>query len=184
MTPNIFEAEALTGIRVRDMDSANLAAHRIQDYGSRSSHHQGRAPGLHRSPFAVAKRSIIFQEKEWQGQNHGVGCTYSAALTSYLALDFSLKEAAKKAKEFAEKSLRGSMQIGKGVGPVNQAAFLREEADRFRVLCDMQRALDLIRDEPGICEVIPKNGSNLGMATTTSCIFERYSSARGKISEN
>ena len=95
------------------------------------------------------------------GQNHGVGCTYSAALTSFLALGCSLKEAAQKAKKFAEKALRGSMRIGKGVGPVNQVAYLREEANRFRVLCDMQKALDLIRDEPGIFEVIPETGSNL-----------------------
>ena len=77
---------------------------------------------------------ILLPGERVKGENHGVGCTYSAALTSFLALGSSLKEAARQAKKFAEKALLGSMRVGKGVGPVNQAAYLRQEANRYRVL--------------------------------------------------
>ena len=65
---------------------------------------------------------ILLPGERVAGENHGVGCTYSAALTSFLALGISLKEAARQAKRFAERALLGSMRVGKGVGPVNQAA--------------------------------------------------------------
>ncbi len=99
-----------------------------------------------------------------KGQNHGVGCTFSAALTSFLAMGCSLKEAAQKAKEFAKRALRGSFHVGKGVGPVNQAAFLREEASRYHVFCDIRDAVDLLGNELNLFKVVLHPGSNLGMA--------------------
>jgi hydroxymethylpyrimidine kinase / phosphomethylpyrimidine kinase / thiamine-phosphate diphosphorylase len=65
---------------------------------------------------------ILLPGKRVKGENHGVGCTYSAALTAFLARGYSLKEAARQAKGFAERALLGSMRVGKGVGPVSQAA--------------------------------------------------------------
>ena len=150
-TPNIFEAEALTGIRVRDMDSANLAAQKIMGFGSGAVIVKGGhldCTDLLAEGFSVCHLS----SERVKGQNHGVGCTFSAALTSYLAMGCSLKEAAQNAKEFAKRALRGSFHVGKGVGPVNQAAFLREEASRYHVLCDMQDAVDLLGNEPKIFE--------------------------------
>ena len=180
VTPNIFEAEALTGIRVRDMDSANLAAYNILDLGPGAVIIKG--GHLDCIDLLLEGEEIHhLPGKRVDGQNHGVGCTYSAALTSFLALDFSLKEAAKKAKRFAEESLRGSMLIGKGVGPVNQVASLHEEANRFRVLCDMQKALDLIRDESGFFEVIPEQGANLGMAIPEATLSGDIAALDGKL---
>jgi hydroxymethylpyrimidine/phosphomethylpyrimidine kinase len=162
-TPNIFEAEALTGIRVRDMDSASLAARRIMGFGSRSVIVKG--GHLDCTDLLMEGLTVCYLPSERvKGQNHGVGCTFSAALTSFLARGCSLKEAAQNAKEFAKRALRGSFHVGKGVGPVNQAAFLREEASRYRVLCDMRDAVDLLGIEPKIFELIPDSGSNLGMA--------------------
>lgn len=162
-TPNIFEAEALTGIRVRDMDSASLAARKILSFGSRAVIVKG--GHLDCTDLLMEGLTVCHLPSERvKGQNHGVGCTFSAALTSFLAMGCSLKEATQNAKEFAKRALRGSFHVGKGVGPVNQAAFLREEASRYHVLCDMRDALDLLGIEPKIFELIPDWGSNLGMA--------------------
>jgi len=73
--------------------------------------------------------AVLLPGERVAGENHGVGCTYSAALTAFLALGSSLKEAARQAKWFAERALLGSMRVGKGVGPVNQAAYLLQEAN-------------------------------------------------------
>ena len=142
-TPNIFEAEALTGIHVRDVDSANLAAQKILSYGPGAVIVKGGHLDC-TDLLADGTGVCLLSSERVAGQNHGVGCTFSAALTSYLSLGCTVPEAAQNAKEFAKRALRGSFQVGKGVGPVNQAAFLREEASRYRVLCDLQRALDLL----------------------------------------
>jgi len=121
VTPNIFEAQALTGIEVRDRDSALLAAQKILQLGPKAVIVKG--GHLDCTDLLVEGVEIILLPGERvAGENHGVGCTYSAALTSFLALGSPLKKAARQAKRFAERALLGSMRVGKGVGPVNQAA--------------------------------------------------------------
>jgi hydroxymethylpyrimidine kinase / phosphomethylpyrimidine kinase / thiamine-phosphate diphosphorylase len=121
VTPNIFEARALTGIEVRDRDSALLAAQKILLLGPEAVIVKGGHLDC-TDLLAVGEEVILLPGERVAGGNHGVGCTYSAALTAFLAMGFSLKEAARQAKKFAEKALLGSMRVGKGVGPVNQAA--------------------------------------------------------------
>jgi hydroxymethylpyrimidine/phosphomethylpyrimidine kinase len=133
VTPNIFEAQALTGIEVRDRDSANQAAQKILQLGPKAVIVKG--GHLDCTDLLMEGVEVILLPGERvKGENHGVGCTYSAALTSFLALGSPLKEAARQAKKFAERALLGSMRVGKGVGPVNQAA--AGAANRCRVLCD------------------------------------------------
>lgn len=163
VTPNIFEAEAITGVRVNDAASAELAAGKILELGAEAAVVKGghldctdilREEGhMHRLPG-----------RRVAGGNHGVGCTYSAALTAFLAQGRSLREAALLAKTFAAGAISRSMPVGRGAGPVNQSGLLREEAERFRVLCDLQEAADLVLGEPEIRRLIPDEGSYLGMA--------------------
>jgi hydroxymethylpyrimidine kinase/phosphomethylpyrimidine kinase len=163
VTPNIFEAQALTAVQVRDRDSAYLAAQKILQLGPKAVIVKG--GHLDCTDLLVEGDEVTFLPgSRVAGENHGVGCTYSAALTSFLALGSPLKEAARKAKKFAERALLGSMQVGKGVGPVSQVAHLRQEANRYRVLCEVQEAADLLLHEPKIFEIIAEAGSSLGMA--------------------
>ena len=177
-TPNIFEAEALTGIRVRDVDSANLAAQKILRYGPRAVIVKGGHLDC-TDLLAEGTRVCLLPSERVAGENHGVGCTFSAALTSYLGLGCTIQEAAQNAKEFAKRALRGSFHVGKGVGPVNQAAFFRDEASRYRVLCDMQKALDLLVDEPKISELISDSGSNIAMAVPDAATPDDVASVDG-----
>ena len=163
VTPNIFEAEALTGVRVKDLEGAELAARRLMDLGAKAAVVKGGhldCTDLLREEGAVHK----LQGKRVAGGNHGVGCTYSAALTSFLALGSPLLDAALKAKEFAALAVAKSMDVGHGAGPVNQAATKLEEADRFRVLCDVQEAVERLLAEPNLITVISEAGSNIGEA--------------------
>ncbi len=137
VTPNIFEAEALAGIPVRDMESALQAARNIMRLGAQAVVVKG--GHLDCTDLVMVKdRTIYLSSERIAGENHGIGCTFSAALTSFLAMGCSIEDAARKAKEFAKSSLRGSLRVGKGVGPVNQSAALRDEASRYRVLSDLE----------------------------------------------
>ncbi len=78
----------------------------------------------------------LIEGRRVRGGNHGVGCTYSASLTAFLALGNSLLESARRAQRFASEAVSHSFDVGRGVGPVDQAGALREEAARFRDLSD------------------------------------------------
>lgn len=132
ITPNIFEARALSGILVSDRKSALLAGRRILDLGARAVVIKG--GHLDCIDLLLEKdgpvEGILLVGARVAGENHGVGCTYSAALTSYLAMNRGLHEAANQAKRFAEQALLGSMRVGRGVGPVSQTTHLLSLARR------------------------------------------------------
>jgi hydroxymethylpyrimidine/phosphomethylpyrimidine kinase len=121
VTPNIFEAQALTGIEVRDRQTADLAAKRILEAGARAVIIKGGHLDCI-DLLMTENQAILLPGERVKGENHGVGCTYSAALTAFLAMGHSLQEAALLAKRFAERALLGSMRLGRGVGPVSQAS--------------------------------------------------------------
>lgn len=141
VTPNIYEAEALSGIEVKDAASAEQAARRIADLGARAVIVKG---------GHLDCTDLVFQDDEVHllkgkrviGGNHGVGCTYSASLTAFLARGMPLIEAAAKAKLFAAQAISRSMDVGRGVGPVDQSGSLREDAGRFVALLKEKGCLD------------------------------------------
>jgi hydroxymethylpyrimidine kinase/phosphomethylpyrimidine kinase len=135
VTPNIFEAKALAGIEVKDVASAQLAARRIADLGECAVIIKG---GHLDCTDLLLEGGIVHLLKGQRvaGGNHGVGCTYSASLTAFLAKGMRLKEAAKKAKQFAAQAISWSMPVGRGVGPVDQAGALRDKAHKFDALSD------------------------------------------------
>jgi len=52
--------------------------------------------------------------------NHGSGCTFSAAICGFLTLELDLYSAVVSAKEYITQALKASYQVGHGHGPVNQ----------------------------------------------------------------
>jgi len=163
VTPNIFEARALADVEVKDLQSAEEAAYRIADLGADAVIVKG---GHLDCTDILLERGEIQRIKghREQGGNHGVGCTYSAALTSFLARGYPMLEAAKEAQSFAASSIKNSWQVGRGVPPVNQAGAIIEDADRFRVLCEVKRAVEILRKEPALANLILKAGSDVVMA--------------------
>lgn len=142
VTPNIFEAEALTGIRVTDASSAKNAARKIAEMGAKAVIVKGGHLDLDCTDLLLKDEEVqLFKGQRVKGGNHGVGCTYSAALTSFLALGCSLEESALRAKNFAAESISHSMDVGKGVAPVNQSGKLREDAEMFRASLNAHQSL-------------------------------------------
>jgi hydroxymethylpyrimidine/phosphomethylpyrimidine kinase len=171
VTPNIFEAEALTGIRVNDVESAKLAAQKIADMGAEAAVVKG--GHLDCTDLLLEKGYVhLIRGQRRKGGNHGVGCTYSAALTSFLALGRSLEEAASSAQRFAAEAIFRSMSVGRGVAPVNQAGKLREEADGFRTQSDVRRAIEMLMHEPGLPRRLLERGWIIGMATANAIFAE------------
>lgn len=133
VTPNIFEARAIAGMEVNDIDSAEIAARRIADLGARAVIVKGGHLDCTDLVLEDGKVHLLKGERV-KGGNHGVGCTYSASLTAFLAKGLPLLEAAARAKQFAAQAISWSMNVGRGVGPVDQAGTLRDEAGRFKAL--------------------------------------------------
>ena len=124
VTPNVPEAEALTGIAIRNLDDARRAARRLCEMGAQAVLIKG-------GHLAGEATDVLFDGTEWREfpaprletrHTHGTGCTYSAAITAGLAQGMALVAAVARAKGFIHEAIRTNPGLGCGSGPVNHHA--------------------------------------------------------------
>ena len=122
LTPNIFEANLLANIIIKDIDDVEKAGEKILDYGCKSVLIKGGGiQKLKGKDFFIDKtgNNCWLKNKFIDTNNtHGSGCTLSAAICGHLALGKDLLESINNSKSFIEKSLISSYKIGAGPGPL------------------------------------------------------------------
>lgn len=123
VTPNIPEAEILSGIFIRSEDDMIKAAQIIcKKY---------RCPVLCKGGHSVNdSNDILFTDESYyrfSGEHisnpntHGTGCTLSSAIAANLAKGFQIYDAVKNAKEFINGALSAGLDLGKGSGPLDHS---------------------------------------------------------------
>ena len=125
LTPNIPEAEVLTGIGVQSLDDARRAAAALLGMGAgavliKGGHFTHTATDLLLTSAGVER--LYPAEHIDTRHTHGTGCTYSAAITAELAKGTELAEAVARAKAFITAAIATNPGLGGGSGPVNHHA--------------------------------------------------------------
>lgn len=123
ITPNVPEAEELTGMTIEDEAGMKQAAKRIvQEYGAKAvllkgGHMEGNAAAdwLYDGESFTSYKAERIPTKH----THGTGCTYSAAITAELAKGRSLQEAVQIGKDYVTAAIKYSLKLGNGNGPTN-----------------------------------------------------------------
>ncbi len=123
VTPNLPEAEVLSGMKIGSIDDMIEAAKKIQALGP--SHVLMKGGHLEDSSEAVdilydGQNFYKFTAERIKTKNtHGTGCTYASAIAAYLAKEFDVVEAVKSAKIFVTGGVKYGLEHGSGHGPVN-----------------------------------------------------------------
>ena len=123
ITPNLLEAETLTGIKITNKKKVLKACEILKSYGPKSVLIKG--GHFFESEFAEdilfdGKTFEFFSEKRINTTStHGTGCTFSSAITAFLANDKSLIDSVKGAKSYVTNAINKAYKIGKGNGPLN-----------------------------------------------------------------
>ena len=121
VTPNILEAEALTGMGISSEADMKHTAEKIVEMGARSvvvkgGHRQGPATDL----FYDGSRFQEFTAPRIDSRNiHGTGCTFASAVAAGLARGMEVIDAVALAKEYVTEAIRRSFPVGQGHGPLN-----------------------------------------------------------------
>jgi hydroxymethylpyrimidine/phosphomethylpyrimidine kinase len=124
LTPNLREAEILTGRAVTNPAQMREAARALTETGVRAV----LVKGGHLADDAL---DILYDGEKFQEfyapqiatrNTHGTGCTLSAAVTACLARGFSLDESVAAAKRYITRAIATAPGIGHGSGPVNHFA--------------------------------------------------------------
>ncbi|NLJ38401.1 MAG: bifunctional hydroxymethylpyrimidine kinase/phosphomethylpyrimidine kinase [Candidatus Atribacteria bacterium] len=125
VTPNLNEAEALSGISVCTPEEMKRSARIIHQMGSKFVLIKG---GHLENEEMVdilfdGKEDVIFSVQRQSTKNtHGTGCTYSAALAALLGLGYDVLTAVKIARRYMDTVIQYSLDLGKGCGPINHLA--------------------------------------------------------------
>ncbi len=117
ITPNILEAERLSGMKIKTIKDVRKAATAIHNMGAKNVVIKG---GHFAGKFATdllleENKFHIFSGKRINRTTHGSGCNFSASLAVSLAKGNTLKNAVKFAKEFSFKSINSSQKVGSGI---------------------------------------------------------------------
>lgn len=121
ITPNIPEAERITGLTIASLSDMELAARRIQSLGCRAVIVKGgHAVGDATDVLFDGLEFHYFKSPRIQTKNtHGTGCTFSSAIAANLARGLSLQEAAARAKHYVTTAIAHALDIGRGHGPTH-----------------------------------------------------------------
>ncbi|HXG50415.1 MAG TPA: bifunctional hydroxymethylpyrimidine kinase/phosphomethylpyrimidine kinase [candidate division Zixibacteria bacterium] len=122
VTPNVPEAEALAGMRLRRDSEIREAAEKIASLGPRAvvikgGHRRGAAVDL---LYEGGRFHEFAAPRIRTRHTHGTGCTFSAAIAAYLAKGETIERAVAGAKSFITRAIRGAFPVGAGHGPVHQ----------------------------------------------------------------
>ncbi len=123
-TPNIPEAEILSGMKIIDEAGMIEAAKRINAKFGCAVLVKGGHKVNDASDFLCidADISAWFEGKRIDTNNtHGTGCTLSSAIAANLAKGFTLDEAVRRAKEYISGALEAMLDLGKGCGPMKHS---------------------------------------------------------------
>ena len=121
VTPNVPEAEEITGIKINSVTDMKLAGEKILELGPKfvlmkGGHLDGDAVDV-----LIGENIFhVFKSKRLNRKNtHGTGCTISSAITAHLALGYDIKESVALSKKYITEAIEKSFDMGHGVGPVH-----------------------------------------------------------------
>ncbi len=125
VTPNLPEAAALASIPVDNVNQMKDAALRIANMGAgavlvKGGHLEGDETVdilWYQGVFTEFRAARVHTR-----HTHGTGCTYSAAITAFLARGLPVPDAVARAKRFIDQAIRTNPGLGAGAGPVNHWA--------------------------------------------------------------
>ncbi|WP_394325655.1 thiamine-phosphate synthase family protein [Thermococcus thioreducens] len=169
VTPNVPEAEKLTGMKVSSVEDMKKAARILVDeFGAKTAV----VKGGHLDYTDVLYWNGEFYEfrgEMIEGFTHGTGCAFSSALASLLAKGMGLPEAVEEAKRFVETAIVFSSSEGKCINPL---APLEIDVERWRTYSGLKNAVKrLVEMGELLNPFVPEVGTNFAYATPQGEVF-------------
>jgi len=122
ITPNIPEAEVITGIKINNINDLEIAGQSIIKMGINNILMKGgHLDDKMLTDILITRDNIEYFESERiiTQNSHGTGCTLSSAIACGLGQKLTLKESINRAHKYVYKSILNAPNIGKGNGPLN-----------------------------------------------------------------
>ncbi|MGB6231319.1 MAG: bifunctional hydroxymethylpyrimidine kinase/phosphomethylpyrimidine kinase [Litorimonas sp.] len=132
VTPNVPEAELLTGLSVTDTDELSAAGQALLDMGAYAALMKGGHLKMKSVVDVLVSEegaSVMTGPRLHSRHTHGTGCTLASATAAALALGANLDEAVSSARDYVFEAIRTAPKLGQGNGPLNHGLALQPESE-------------------------------------------------------
>jgi hydroxymethylpyrimidine/phosphomethylpyrimidine kinase len=124
ITPNVAEAAAITGIKIKEIAEMKTAAAKLHEMGAPAVVITGGdlEKAIDLLSFTTGRgiaQEVFKAERQRSHSTHGTGCAFATAMACHLALDHGLAEAALLAKTYVTAAISYGYPLGHGIGPVH-----------------------------------------------------------------
>lgn len=182
ITPNLYEAERLTGIVVRDEKSARKAASELLELGPDAVLLKGgHLKGAEAADYLCTDKGIVkVSSPRVEGEVHGTGCALASLIAANLATGMELESAVRTSKSMIYKAILAKETVGRGIPCANPLAVLRISAQKAEMLAELEHAgkeLEELLDS----STIPEVGTNMGYAILGALEPEEVAAFEGRI---
>jgi hydroxymethylpyrimidine/phosphomethylpyrimidine kinase len=187
VTPNISEAEKLSGIKIKNESDIKKTALKIQKQGARNVVIKG---GHFRNEEMIiidtildefGKFIVIKNPRMKIVETHGSGCNFSAAVTAFVALKFPIVKACIMANKYVHNSIVNTLKIGKGIPVNNPISTMYEESCKYKVMEELANAVDQLTNIKNFEKLIPETQSNIAYAIPYAKKIEDVAGVNGRI---
>jgi len=164
VTPNRFEAEEISGVKITCLAEASEAARRIKRMGPKvvvvKGGHIGREESADVICYDEGLRTISTPRID-TNTTHGTGCSFSAFIAGLIARGYEEVEAVEEAKRLIYEAIKFGIPVGRGHGPVNPMAEIYKESEKWRCYVQLMEAYRRLRKSPKIGEAVPEVRMNI-----------------------
>lgn len=187
VTPNIHEAETLSGIKIKNENDIKKTALKIQKLGAKNVVVKG---GHFKNNDKVIVDTILNERGKFAliknprmkiVEMHGSGCNFSAALTAFLAMKFPMGIACLMANKYVHNSIVNTVKIGKGIPVNNPISLMYEESCRYKVIDELANAVDQLTSTKNFEKLIPESQSNIVYAIPNANNIDDVAGINGRI---
>jgi len=182
VTPNLLEASELSGVEVKDEESARAAGRELLELGPKAVLIKGgHLRGAEAIDFLfVGRRMIRVASPMVKGEVHGTGCALASLIAANLALGMGLEDAVRASKKTLFKAILARESVGEGIPCANPLAALRIEAGKARMLEELEEAgtrLESMLSPP----LVPEVGINIGYGVLGALDQDEVAAFSGRI---
>lgn len=189
LTPNLYEAEKLSGTRIRSKVDLKSASQIICEMGAKiviikGGHFNRNIKKI--SDYYYDKEGMesfeISNPRKEVGETHGTGCNFSSALASFLAKGVEPKDAFILSNLYVQQALQYASKVGHGVLVSNPLRYVYEQSEKYSVIVELQESVDQINDIPNFVNIIPETKTNFVYSTSDPNSIDDIAGISGRIS--
>jgi len=180
ITPNISEAEALSGIKIRTTNDVIKAGKFLIQKAKRVLI-KGGDSNLDFDFYFEQDLMHKFPIQRINTKNtHGTGCSLATAIASYHILGFSWLEAISHARSLILKAIEKGLELGSQFGTIDQFALLKDQSKRYEIIEQLKMAFEKIKNE-NIGYLIPEIQTNFVYALPNATDLKDVAGFPGRI---